>query len=677
MSPRILRVLLLLWLACAPGLAQARVANATIARIHTDLATLEQVRVRLDWPDDAGEGRLSLQVGTLDAPTLGYRFRALDWHCPLQRDGEGAWRCEGPLRAGDGTTMRLAVDLGTAHTDLRLQRGDTRLEVHRLAATPDLTRIDLVRVPMALTQALLARAWPEATLKAGTLDGRLTVAAPPGRPLRIDGPLRVAGLGLETRDASIAAEGLGADLRLDYRIDGPVQRIGVDGHLLGGEWLAGNTYVSLPKTPVRLGIDAIGDGQGWRLPRILWQDGGSLSMQGAAELAPDGGLRALSVDAGSEDLSPIVGRYLSGWLGAFGLGDLRMQGTLRTRLQVDARGVQGFEATFAKLDLADANGRFRFDGLDGALRFSGGAPVDSALSWRAGQLYGLDFGASELPLRSAGGGIGLRAPIAIPAVGGQIRFDHFDLRPPSGADGLRANFGLGLDALDIGVLARKLGWPAFRGTLSGTIPDARYLDDRLVFEGGLEMRMFDGRVQVSSLAMERPFGVAPSLSADLEIDDLDLLAVTEVFDFGSISGRLDGRIAGLRLIDWNATAFDAQLRTQARRGVRQRISQRAVQSISSVGDASFITSLQGRLIGYFDDFGYRRIGVSCRLHNEVCTMGGLEASGSGSDSGGFTIVQGAGIPRLDVVGFNRQVDWPTLVERLAAVGKGELSPVVE
>lgn len=677
MSPRILRVLLLLWLACVPGLAQARVANATITRIHTDLATLEQVRVRLDWPENAEFGVLSLRVGHLDAPTLGYRFSALDWHCPLRRAGEGGWRCEGPLRSGDGTTMRLAVDLGTAYTDVRLQRGDTRLEVHRLAATPDLTRIDLTRVPMAWTQALLARAWPEATLKAGTLDGRLTVAAPPGRPLRIDGPLRVAGLGLETRDASIAAEGLGADLRLDYRIDGPVQRIGVDGRLLGGEWLAGNTYVSLPKTPVRLGIDAIGDGRGWRLPRIVWQDGGTLSMQGAAELAPDGSLRALQVEADSADLSPVVGRYLSGWLGAFGLGDLRMHGTLRTRLQVDARGVQGFEATFAGLDLGDAAGKFRFDGLDGALRFSGDAPVDSALSWRAGQLYGLDFGASRLSLRSAGGGIGLRAPVSIPAVGGQIRFDHFDLRPPAGADGLRTQFGLALDALDIGVLAQTLGWPAFRGTLSGTIPDARYLDDRLVFEGGLEMRMFDGRVQVSSLAMERPFGVAPSLSADLVIDDLDLLAVTEVFDFGSISGRLDGRVAGLRLIDWNATAFDAELHTQARRGVRQRISQRAVQSISSVGDASFITSLQGRLIGYFDDFGYRRIGVSCRLHNEVCTMGGLDAAGSGSDTGGFTIVQGAGIPRLDVVGFNRAVDWPTLVERLAAVGKGELSPVVE
>jgi hypothetical protein len=107
-----------------------------------------------------------------------------------------------------------------------------------------------------------------------------------------------------------------------------------------------------------------------------------------------------------------------------------------------------------------------------------------------------------------------------------------------------------------------------------------------------------------------------------------------------------------------------------------------VQNISSVGDASFVTSLQGQLIALFDDFGYRRLGISCRLQNQVCAMGGLEsigkeAAGSGSDTSGFTVVQGAGIPRLNVVGFNRQVDWPTLVERLEAVGSGELKPVVE
>ena len=91
-----------------------------------------------------------------------------------------------------------------------------------------------------------------------------------------------------------------------------------------------------------------------------------------------------------------------------------------------------------------------------------------------------------------------------------------------------------------------------------------------------------------------------------------------------------------------------------------------------MGDASFVTSLQSRLIGLFDDFGYARIGIGCRLADDVCHMDGLGSAGAG-----FIIVEGSGLPRLTVVGFNRRVDWPTLVERLGAIGKGDVKPIVE
>ncbi len=690
MSPRILRILLLsllaamLWpqiamaQAAKAGSATARSATVKIARIATAVATLERVEVRLDWPAQAEHGRLRLRAGRIEAPELGYVHRDVVWQCPLQRDGAGGWRCEGDMRAEGAGPLRLGVDLGTAFTDVVLRRDATRLEVHRNAATPDETRIDLVKVPLAWTQAMLARAWSDGRWTRGTLDGRLVVAAPANRPLRVSGPLTLAGAALETPDATIAAEGLGGRIDLDARFAGAERRIGLDGELRGGEFLFGSAYVALPPTPVGLRVDAIGDAAGWRLPVIEWRDGATLLSRGDAAFTPDGALRRLDLAIDSDDLAPVTERYLSGWLGTFGLSTLRLQGGLRSRLHLAQDGLRGFEARFADVSVREGSGRFRFDGLDGDLRFSADTAVDSALGWRSGQLYGLDFGAVTLPLRSVEGGIGLRAPATVPAAGGHLRFDRFDLRPPAGERRLEAGFGLTLDAIDVGTLAKSLGWPPFRGSLSGRIPDARYAEDRLVFEGGLEMRVFDGRVHVSSLAMERPFGVAPTLSADLALADLDLLSVTEVFDFGSISGRLHGGIRDLRLVDWTATAFDAELHTEPRRGVRQRISQRAVQNISSVGDASFVTSLQGQLIGLFDDFGYRRIGIACRLQNGVCIMGGLRgAAGSGSDSGGFTIVEGAGVPRLNVVGFNRRVAWPTLVERLEAIGSGDLKPVVE
>ena len=83
-------------------------------------------------------------------------------------------------------------------------------------------------------------------------------------------------------------------------------------------------------------------------------------------------------------------------------------------------------------------------------------------------------------------------------------------------------------------------------------------------------------------------------------------------------------------------------------------------------------SLQAQALKLFDDFGYRRIGISCKLAEQVCDMDGLGSAGNG-----FIIVQGSGLPRLTVVGYNRRVDWPTLVERLTAVTQGESKPVIE
>jgi hypothetical protein len=455
------------------------------------------------------------------------------------------------------------------------------------------------------------------------------------------------------------------------------------GPLRGGVFLVGSANVALPATPVGLQVQGVRSGQGgWSLPSFHWRDGGVLAADGSAAFDAGANLRALVLRVHGDDLAPWPARYLSGWLGPAGLGELALKGGLDAGVRVADGALAAAEATLHDIDATDAQGRFRFDQLAGTPRFSASTAVDGALRWNGGQLYGIDFGAATLPIASADGVLRLREPVGVAMLGGTLRFDGMTLQPPSGGNGADLRFGLTVDHLDIGGLARTFGLPPFQGQLSGRIPAARYHADTLGFDGGLTLQLFGGSVQVSSLSMERPFGTAPSLGADLALDDIDLQSLTGVFDFGSISGKLDGRVDGLRLVDWTATAFDADLHTDPHRGVRQRISQRAVQNISSVGDASFVTSLQGQLIGLFKDFGYRRIGISCRLANEVCTMGGLGAVDQGRAEGahsrnGFTIVDGAGLPHLTVVGFNRQVDWPTLLERLAAATQGNAKPVVE
>ncbi len=667
-----LRLLPCLLLLCL-GPVSARTLTARIAEVTTPVASLEGVAVRLDWPAQAAQGRLTLTAQRIVAQDLGYRFADVVWQCPLLRDGQGGWRCDGVLRSGRSKPMRLSLDLGVATTDAVLSQDRSRFALRRQAATPDLTTLDLSRVPVAWAQALLTGVWPDAHLKAGTLDGRLTVEAPENKPLRIRGPLSPSAVGLETPDGSIAAEGLSGRFDIDYRKSATASQASLAGSLHGGEFLAGNAYVALPASPVALRIEATQSGNApWRLPRIEWRDGDRLQASGSAALSADAALRDLDMTVTSRDIAPLRQAYLSGWLGVVGLGEVDLSGAIDARLQMRDGALRSADVRLHDVHVRDAQQRFVFEGLDGDLRYSSGAPVSSELRWRSGQLQGLDFGAMTLPFDSRDGVLRLRRPAAMPMLGGRVELSGMELRPPAGDTGMRIEFGLDIDSIDFGKVSAALGLPAFTGQLSGNIPKARYADDRIDFDGGLNLHLFDGNVQVSSLAMERPFGVAPTLSADIAMRGIDLQALTGVFDFGSISGRLDGRIADLRLVDWSATAFDAELHTVPRPGLRQRISQRAVQNISSVGDASFVSSLQGRLIGLFDDFGYASIGISCRLENEVCEMGGLHSA-----NGGFTIVEGAGIPRLNVVGYNRQVDWPTLVERLAAVGKGDVKPVFE
>lgn len=684
-------VTLLLLSACTPVCARTLQLHAD--RVVSPVARMTDVHVRLDWPDDTAKGALTITAGRVDADDLGYHFRDLSLQCELARPAAGRWYCDGPIRSGRGRPAMLTLDLGPSTTHAALAQGRAQLAIARHSQTPNDTEVDLTRVPVHWAQALLAQAWQAGQLKTGTLDARLRVRAPSKQPLDVAGSLMLTNVGLDTPDATIAAERLGGRFAIDYRKTPMLTTVDLSGPLRGGAFLIGNAYVDLPQTPVSLRIAASqSKGAGWQLPLIDWQDGSVMSASGSASFDTQTNMQNLDLQVHSTDIAPLGKRYLSGWLGVAGLGDLQLSGAADGAAHLRNANLQSAELTLHHVRMVDAEGRFRFDGLDGTTRFSATSPVAGMLQWQRGQLYGIDFAGASLPIDSSGGEMRLRHDVSVPLLGGTIGFEHMMLRPPGGQSGAQIGFGLRLDRLDIGQLSKAMGWPAFAGQLSGHIPNARYASERLLFDGGLTMQLFGGTVQATSLSMERPFGTAPSLNADLAIDNVDLLSLTHVFDFGSITGRLGGRIDGLHMVDWTATAFDADLHTQSVRGVRRRISQRAVQNISSVGDASFASTLQSRLIGLFKDFGYSRIGITCRLVNDVCTMGGLhddalQALGqrafgraghtSGSEGAGFTIVEGAGIPHLTVVGYKRQVDWPTLVERLSAVSKGDVKPVVQ
>src|SRR5690606_7629866 len=136
------------------------------------------------------------------------------------------------------------------------------------------------------------------------------------RPLRVVGRLALAGLGLDTPDGSIAAEGLGAQFDIDYRKSAGLSLVTLDGDLRGGEMLVGNGYIALPATPVAVNIAARQQGaRGWEIPQLRWDDGEALKVEGSMGFDPGLNLDNADLRVRSADLAPLRPRYLSGWLG--------------------------------------------------------------------------------------------------------------------------------------------------------------------------------------------------------------------------------------------------------------------------------------------------------------------------------------------------------------------------
>ena len=665
---KVLRIAVLA-LAWVPAIGHARTLDLRADSLRSAVAIADGLHARLDWPDAAQNGSLRIDADAIDASAYGYRFSNVHWECPLTRDRNGGWHCDGDVRAGNAKPMRLSLELAAASTFARLSDGRSAVGMQRIAKTPDSTRLLFEQVPAAWLQAYTATLWADGKLQKGTLAGRLDVRVPARGPLDVQGPLQLRGVALETPDGRFAAGALDADVQFGFIRNAAHRAVSVDITLRGGELLADGLYAALPKTPVIANIHASQSGRDdWIFPVLRWNDGAVLTASGDARYSSAWVLRALNLQLRSTDLGTARDRYLTGWLGPAGFADLRLRGGIQAEIARTANGLQSVHANLLGVDAIDGKQRFALRGLDGDLRWTAdGSAVASALRWNNGALFGFALGPARIALRSQSGKLQLDGAANIALLGGTLRLDRFDLTASDAGNGARFVVGMSLLKLQVAQLAKALGWPAFGGTLDGVLPAARYENDVLSFDGGLTAQVFGGNLEIGKLAMERPFGADPSLNADVTIKGFDLKALTDAFGFGEITGRLDGHIRNLRLLAWSPIAFDAELHSDDTAPDSRRISRRAVVDLSSVGGGGFGSGLQAQALRLFQDFGYARLGLSCKLANNVCHMDGV-----GSVGAGYTIVEGSGLPHISVIGYAREVDWPTLVSRLRVASEGKI-----
>lgn len=336
-------------------------------------------------------------------------------------------------------------------------------------------------------------------------------------------------------------------------------------------------------------------------------------------------------------------------------------------LDVDLRGVS----------LEDEGGRFALRDINTRIPLHADALTHAVITMGGGHVSRLPLGPVHIPLEITGlNEPGFRIPrMEAPLLDGKLTLENFSAtRQAQGSlPSWRWQFSGDLSPISMEQLTRTLGIQPMRGTLSGKIPKVTFNGSAIEVQGALLFNVFDGTVLVWNLKALEPFGSAPSLMADIDMRNLDLDLLTGAFSFGNMEGRIDVTVHDLELFDWKPVKFDARLMSSPG-DYSRRISQRAVQSISSLGGLGAAAAIQRSFLRVFDDFGYSQIGWSCSLRRGVCHMGGMESEPLPH---GYLIVKGGGIPAITVIGYNRRVDWWELVARLQRITDANAKPVFQ
>ncbi|HET7162697.1 MAG TPA: hypothetical protein VFI32_08530 [Rhodanobacteraceae bacterium] len=669
------------WLVAACLLLACTCARAAVRMQAESLVlpgiTLAGVHMDISLGAD-GRPQLTLDATKVSVPALGWRDVTLALQGEPRQAGGDAWKFTGHVTTHHAPGGALAdadlvivydPDGGTLAVDV--QQGKAALGALMPLDQTTHLQVTLTALPLTWLRGVLTAAWPEGRLNGGSVDGTVALDLAAG-DTRISGRVDIAGIELDSKAGNIAAQKLGANG--SFRIEnGAVSTSAMfDGSLRGGQMLLGPLYAQLPSHPASLHVSATIGAPGIGIDSLDFDDRDALRVSGSLGFDRKGNLAKLDLTRFAATFPAAYARYGTAFVqNLTGLKQLETSGAVAGSLSLGSGGLKALDLRAENVSMDSHGGSLAVAGLDGRVDWRAGTSRPATtLSWNALALYQIAFGPTKLNLEDSSGALTLRAPVTVGVLGGSFRLNRFVWRPDAGkAQQLSAAFAV--TNVDLPELSRAFGWPAFGGKLGGAVPDLSYRGDELVFGGGLSLDVFGGSVTVTNLSMLHPLGITPRLAADIDMQQLDLAQLTGVFDFGEITGRLNGDIHGLELVNWKPTAFNARLTANS----GGKISQHAIKSLTEVGGGGIAGGLQSIALRVFKNFGYSRIGLSCTLANGVCTMGGVTPDPDADDNG-YTIVEGSGLPHITVIGHQREVDWATLVSRLKSATEGN-GPVIK
>ena len=222
----------------------------------------------------------------------------------------------------------------------------------------------------------------------------------------------------------------------------------------------------------------------------------------------------------------------------------------------------------------------------------------------------------------------------------------------------------------------KQWWPS-QGplTIDANLDPVWIVGPTLYSRGALLTHVFGGDFKINNLKVARLFSSTPVFGMDLMVDGVNLADLTDRTSFGKIDGILKGRIENFEIANNQPQRFKLRLETVPKKGVAQKISVKAVESIARIGGGqSPFMGIAGRFATLFRKFGYRKIGIVASLKNDLFSINGLV-----HEKGQEYLVKKSGLSGVDVVNSNpdNRIGFKDMVKRIQRVLSPHAQPVVQ
>ncbi|HWQ94719.1 MAG TPA: hypothetical protein VN418_04375 [Gammaproteobacteria bacterium] len=643
---------------------------------------LRDIHLDVDLPG-GGADRLALSISQLQFPKPLHGLHGLKLECPLVMAEDRPIGCQNGLLSLNSPMLdrkqgkadlgydRRSGEIHFALQGFGLAKGNAGLSG---SFTPRQDwrvqfqgeSLDIARLPQSLGDFF---EWP----KDYTVKGGLSLTAQlAGHGLqlgKIETTGKLSALHFTETSGQQAAQNLSSDFMLTLK---PGERWQFQVRLAPhqGQLYVAPMFVEFSGEEVKLDADGEWSKERITLSRLMLDHPSVVQAEAQVALSRNPlGIQAATLKLNTPKAGQFYQRYLQAMLSGTAFEALQGDGALAATLQYSDRGLEFIKTDLKNFNIKDQQGRYELHSLNGSLAWTrGNTPMLSDFQWQGGSVYKLTLGAAKVQAESVNGGFNLPGGVQIPLLDGVLKMDSAKLEN-MGLPNQRIELTGALTPVSMSAFSNAMEWPNMNGKLSGIIPALSYSQGKLEIGGALLMKVFDGDVVVRNLSLADPLGTTPVLTADVDMDNLDLDTLTQTFSFGRIQGRLNGTVHDLRMENWNPVAFDARFATPEGDTSRHRISQKAVDSLSSLGGAGGVLSRS--FLRFFEEFSYNRLGLTCRLQHGVCTMDGVEQANKG-----YYIVKGGGIPRIDVIGYAKEVDWDVFLERLIQATQSE-GPVVQ